>query len=161
MTNILGVDLGNVVVSKRKEGEKPFEALPVENAFETLARLVKNFDNTYIISRVNSEQRIRSLIWLDDQNSYNITSIPKENVYYCFDRRDKAIFVEGLRIGVFIDDRPNVLTPMKDHVMKILFNPYEGDLVKYKNEIDNMKNLFTARNWKEVEEILCVKTINW
>lgn len=152
----LGVDLGNCVVSRKREGDGSFESLPVEGMFDILPILVKRFTNTYIISRVNSEQKKRSLVWLEKYDFFNRTGIPQENLYYCFDRRDKAIFQRGLKIRIMIDDRPDCLIPMEKHVVKILFNPIQLDLDKKSDELNKLENLVIVKNWKEVGEYLGV-----
>lgn len=152
--NNLAIDLGRVIVGPKVEkGEKHFVSQPVENCFEIITKLVKKFNNVYIVSRVTSEQRERAIIWLEERDFYNITGIKKENVYFCFDRRDKSIFQKGLDINVFIDDRPDCLIPMENNVIKILFNPWKGDLEKYLDEINNMKNLTIVQNWKQIGEL--------
>ena len=144
----LGIDIGRCIKGPSKEQYSE----PMPGAFETISKLTKKFNNTYIVSRVNSEQRERAIKWLEEKDFYNLTGIPKENVYYCFDRRDKAIYQRGLKINVFIDDRPNCLIPMENHVKKILFNPWEGDLKKYKDELNQLENLIIIKNWKEIGE---------
>jgi len=144
----LAIDLGRTIIS-RENNHAPFP-----DAFRVVNELVRLFHNTYIISRVNSEQKNRAEIWLEDNDFYNITGIPKDNVYYCFDRRDKAVIARGLRINVIIDDRPDVLIPMDESVKKILFNPYQGDLDKHGAKLKEIKNLIIVKNWREIEELL-------
>lgn len=144
----IGYDLGRTIKGPTKEQYN--DEMP--GAFDVISKLTKKFNNSYIVSRVNSEQRERAINWLNNKNFYNITGIPENNIYYCFDRRDKALFIKALDIRVFIDDRPNVLSPMGDDVLKILFNPYAGDLEEYKDEIMTMKNLIIINNWKQIGE---------
>jgi hypothetical protein len=149
----IGYDLGRTIKGPTKEHYNS----PFEGAFDTIRALSKKFKNSYVISRVNSEQRERALAWIEKENFCELTGIPHENIYFCFDRRDKALFVKGLNIRYFIDDRPNVLSAMDDFVIKLLFNPYEGDLIKYKKEMDNMKYLRIVKNWKEVGRYFNIK----
>ena len=107
--------------------------------------------NTYIISRVDTDQRIRAINWLNDHDFYSKTGIKQTDVYYCFDRKDKAIFVRGLGIDAFIDDRPDVLMCMDNKVDKILFNPYAGDMETYKNDIE-INNMLIVRDWNRIGE---------
>ena len=144
----IGYDLGRTIVNRDK-GREQFDG-----CFDVIKRLTKVFHHSYIISRVNSEQRKSALEWFKDVDFYNQTGINSNNIYFCFERRDKSVFVEGLRINVFIDDRPDVLIPMKDHVTKILFNPYPADLEKERFNLQKVKNLYIVKNWGEVEEIL-------
>jgi hypothetical protein len=143
--NNLGIDLGRTIKGPTKE----MYSEPFPDAFGVISKLVKRFNNSYIISRVNSEQRKWAIKWFEDRNFYNITGIPKENIYYCFDRRDKNLFVKGLEIGTFIDDRPDVLLQMNKHMLRILFNPSDSDKEKFKYELLQLTILNT---WKEIEK---------
>jgi hypothetical protein len=145
--NNLGIDLGRTI-----KGSTSYDGV-FENAFEVIQKLHSKFDNIYIISRVNSEQRERALLWFIDTNFFQQTGIDSLNVYFCWDRRDKALFVKALNINVFIDDRPTVLMHMDDGVKKILFNPSEIDTLGYSDAIVD-KNMTIAKNWLEVEKLL-------
>lgn len=147
----LGIDLGRTVVC-RENNNKPFD-----DCFNVIRELTHLFNNSFVISRVNSAQREKSIEWLKDNDFYNQTGINKDNVYFCFERRDKNLFVNGLNIGIFIDDRPDVLIPMKDHVKKILFNPFPHDLEKERFRLEKVKNLSIVYHWREIREILIGK----
>ena len=139
MSNI-GIDLGNVFTSK-------FEPFPhvFPNAFEVVNQLVKLFNNTYIISRVNDKQRERAKEWFKAIDFFNKTGIKEENVYFCFDRRDKAIFIKGLNIDYFIDDRADVMRHLPEKTIKLLFNP-----TKDLDIINNLKYCHVVNNWAEI-----------
>lgn len=143
----LGLDLGRTIVGQRG-GDRTY----VEpKAFEIIKKLTKEFDNTYIISRVNEEQRERSLNWLKEVNFFEETGIDKENLYYCWERKDKSIFVRALEITHFIDDRAHVLFYLDEAVNKYLFNPEPFELAKYQ---DSLKNTTVVQNWTEIEKLL-------
>lgn len=149
----LGIDLGRTIKGPTKDDyNKPFP-----DAFEVISQLTKKFNNIYVVSRVNSDQRERAIKWLEDEKFYDLTGIKRENIYYCFDRRDKGIFQKGLDIDYFIDDRPSCLYGMETHVIKFLFNPWPDDLIKYEAEIKEIKNLIIVNNWKEIGEFFGVK----
>lgn len=143
----IGIDLGRTI--KGPTAEKYSE--PFENAFEVISKLTKIY-NVYIVSRVNSEQRDRGIKWLEEKDFYNVTGVKKENVYFCFDRRDKAVFAAGLKLDYFIDDRPGCLIPMEKRIIKILFNPSQFDLEKYKEDLKEVKNLLYINNWLEIAQ---------
>lgn len=140
-----GVDLGRTIVS-RDEKFRPFP-----NCFEVLKEMVLKFNEVYIVSRVNSEQKLSAEKWLEDNNFYNLTGFKRENVYFCFERADKAIFVKGLDISIFIDDRPDVLVPMRD-ALKLLYNPSKNDLLNFSEVIS--KDMKIVNNWSEVRAAL-------
>ena len=144
----LGLDLGRTIKGPTGSYDAAFD-----NAFEVIAELVKQFDETYIVSRVNSEQKMRAHIWFEQVDFFNKTGIKPENVYFCFDRRDKAIFVRGLGITVFVDDRPTVLMHMDHTVKKVLFNPWHED-VKQHWDVIHEQRMTLVNNWLEVKDLL-------
>ena len=139
----IGADIGNTIYN-------PKTKLPFPGALETITRLVNDGHEVYLISKVNSEQQARSLKWLADVDFFNFTGVKKENLYYCFERKDKAIFVKALGIDIFIDDRPEVLYHMESHVKKFLINATEKDVLEYKDKVAAIK----ANNWDELSEYL-------
>ena len=142
----IGLDLGNTIVDRSNNN------VPFEYAFETIKWFKDEvFDDVFIVSRVNSEQRERSLKWLSDHCFYDLTGVPESNVYYCFDRRDKAVFVKGLGISVFIDDRIDVLTAMSDDVIKILYSNDENSI-----KLANNYGIYVCKNWKEVGYLILI-----
>lgn len=154
----VGIDLGRTIVDSdsTRIGSHFAEKQPFPHAFEIIKKLVNICDNVYIVSKVNSEQKAAAEKWFTDVDFYNATGIKPENVYFCFERRDKAFFVKGLNINVFIDDRPEVLSYMDKYVRKILFNPYKPDVEKYKKQIDEHKMYFVS-NWKEIGDLFYKK----
>ncbi len=143
----LGIDLGRTLKQGADAAHAPFPL-----AFETVKKFHSIFDNIYIVSRVNPEQRERALKWFETVDFFNLTGIKPENVYFCFDRRDKHLFAKGLDITCFIDDRPDCLIPMGKEVLKILFNPFAMDLAKEKDKLEKLKNLHIVKNWGEIAE---------
>ena len=151
MKNI-GIDLGGTIFSKTNEDTKEQEIYIFPNSFKILSKIVEKFDNVYIISRVNSQQRERSLAWLNSSEFFKKTGISPNNLFYCFDRRDKAIFGKALELTHFIDDRPEVLIHLNENIFKILFAP------KLKNFDDsnlfNLTNYKVVNSWMEIDEVL-------
>jgi 5'(3')-deoxyribonucleotidase len=137
----IGIDLGRCLVDHETKQ-------PSKNSLEVLNRLKENHE-LFIISRVNDEQRKRSIKFLTEYGIYDI--IPPQNVYYCFERRDKAFFADGLKLNLFIDDRPEVLSYMSDNIHKIVFNPHPPDLEKWENKL---KNFSITNCWTGVEHLI-------
>lgn len=139
--NILGVDLGWTVVNNRTKE-------PYPDAFRVLKRFALEWDNVYIISKVNEEQKLRSLVWLRDWDFHRNTRIPKENLFYCAERQDKGVIADTLSLTHFIDDRAEVLAFMAPDIEKFLFNPRPNDVVEHFNFLHNTK---IVKDWKEIE----------
>lgn len=143
----LGIDLGNTIVGSRERNDRYY----VEpRCFEIINKLEKIYD-IYIISKVNSEQRERSLKWLQESNFFIKTGVNPNNLFYCFERKDKAIFSKALNIDIFIDDRCQVMQYLDDRILKLLINPETTDLEKYKDKLINTQ---LVKSWEEIEKIL-------
>ncbi len=138
----IGIDLGGTIF--HRAAGKAFD-----NSIGVIKKLINRGDNIYIISRVNSEQRERSLKWLSDTDFFNQTGINKDNLYYCWDRRDKSIFAKALNISVFIDDRAEVMYYMNPLIVKFLINPPKQDLIEYEGKLINT---MIVKDWFEIEE---------
>ena len=146
----IGLDIGNTIVSSTG-GER----IIFPYAFEVIRELTKS-NEVYLISRVNSEQRERSLKWLADTNFFNATGVAPNNLFYCFERRDKAIFVKALGIDVMVDDRPSVMSEMDDRVFKILFRPLKKDVLDLKKPLFNS---VIVEEWNDISKLLLHKNI--
>lgn len=139
--NNLGIDLGNTVKGPTKEAYNE----PFPNAFDIIKKLNSRFNNIFIISRVNDKQREGAISWFENIKFFDKTGIKPQNIYFCFDRRDKAVFVRGLNIDYFIDDRPEVMFHLPMHTNKLLFNPSKDSEL-----INKIKNMSIVYNWLEI-----------
>jgi hypothetical protein len=146
----LGIDLGWCVAGDRTANDR---TAPAPGMFHYLPLLAQKH-NVYIVSRVNDAQKEKSLEWLKNRNFFERTGINKDNLYYCFERRDKAIFQKGLKLDVFVDDRPDVFETMDDNVIKLCFNPTYKDIVLFEDIIKGLKNFRIVRGWLDVYNIL-------
>lgn len=137
----IGIDLGRTIVD-RDNGNTPFA-----DCFPVTKLIIEKFgaDNVFIVSRVNSEQKESAIKWLNLWNFYHNTGLKPDNVYFCFERRDKAIFSKGLKLNVFIDDRLDCLAPMPDNVQKLLFRS---------KDIGEATNLTRISSWLEIKDLL-------
>lgn len=118
----LGVDIGRVII----QGDGPdtnfiggsedeaMRAPAMEGVVEALALLVEQFrpENVWIVSKCGPRIEARSRAWLDRRRFFESTGIPRANIRFCKQRRDKAKICLDLGIGYFVDDRVDVLVPM-------------------------------------------------
>ncbi len=144
----IGVDLGYTIKGVRSDGHSNRIA---PDSFRVISELVKRGDNVFIISRVTSEQKERAEQWLSDTNFFNQTGVNPQNVYFCFDRRDKALFVKALDIGIMIDDRAEVMAHLSPLVVKFLINPETDDYDRHSQRLWNCK---LVADWLEIERSL-------
>lgn len=128
-TNNLGVDFGRVIQGAELPSgpadtvflsgthEEALRSPATEGAYEALATLVPLFENrVWVISKCGDRVRRRTLDWLDHNNFYARTGIPRDNVRFCRKRADKAVHCEDLSITHMIDDRLDVHHALRDIV---------------------------------------------
>lgn len=117
----LGVDIGRVII----HGDGPdtnfiggtdddaMNAPAMEGVFEALARLRARFEGrVWLVSKCGPRIEMRSRAWLEHHRFFETTGIPRENLRFCKNRKDKTPICQELGIGFFVDDRADVLVPM-------------------------------------------------
>lgn len=144
----IGIDLGWTIKGHKPSNERD---LPAPDSFRVISELVRRGDIVYIISKVNSEQKARCEKWLETHDFFDKTGVKPENLYFCFERKDKAIFVKALGIKIMLDDRPEVMAHLDFDVVKFLINPDEADMIQHKDQLINTK---IVKNWLEIERSL-------
>lgn len=118
---VLGVDIGRVII----EGDGPdtnflqgsdadaMRAPAMAGAFESLARLCQLFEgNVWLVSKCGDRIQERTRKWLDRHRFFQTTGIPYGQLRFCKNRKDKAPICVELGIGLFVDDRLDVLQAM-------------------------------------------------
>lgn len=127
----LGIDIGRVIIGPVVDGQQDTSFLgtrfeeamltpPADGAFDTIARLADDFEQIHLISKCGESVQRKSLGWLDHHDFYGVTGIPRDRVHFCRKRPDKAPIARRLRLTHFIDDRLDVLRPMRGIVQHLL-----------------------------------------
>lgn len=121
-TPALGVDIGRVII----EGDGPdtsfvggsetdaMRAPAMAGSFEVLGRLRERFaGRVWLVSKCGPKVQARTRQWLERRRFFQSTGIPYGNLRFCRDRREKAPICAELGIGLFVDDRLDVLEAMR------------------------------------------------
>jgi hypothetical protein len=147
---ILGLDLGNTIVKPGKDGVM---TAVFPDAVETIRRLKASHfgDRVYIISKVNEAQRLRAEAFLRESSFLADVGIPREQVLFCAERRDKAPLAAAIGITDFVDDRPEVLAHMDGRVSKrIAYDPNPADMALHQAQL---RGVLIAKNWLNIAEM--------
>ena len=153
---ILGVDIGGVIIDRVRndgtdtafKGDRYLETTSVPGAFETLAELRMRFDGrVYIVSKCGPIVQAKSKEWLKHKGFYDITGIPRENVNYCFERKDKAPICKRIGVTHFIDDRLEVLGYLDSVSNKYLFGPQNQRDLRC---VESLQSIVLVNSWKDV-----------
>jgi hypothetical protein len=143
MDDILGVDIGKVVVDGRANdrtdtsffGPNYLQTTAVPGAFEALRQLVCHRfgqNNVHLVSKCGKNIETKTREWLLHKDFYGQTLVREQNVHYCLTREAKAPICKELGITHFIDDNPEVLNYLVGFVPNLyLFNPRRRALCHY------------------------------
>ena len=87
---------------------------PVHGALEAIADLTARFEGrVWLVSKCGPRVQARTRTWLAHHRFFERTGIARDNLHFCRDRRDKAPICARLGIGLFVDDRVDVLLAME------------------------------------------------
>ena len=139
MADVLGVDVGGVLLDFVRykgtdfdfSGERYLQTPIIQDAFESLKELnAGRFkDHIYLVSRYPSDkgpERVQE--WLLHNAFYKKTGIPREHLFQCVERHEKAPLCAKLRVTHFVDDRAEVLGHMIETVPNLyLFQALDED----------------------------------
>lgn len=117
----LGVDIGRVII----HGDGPdtsfiggsdadaMRAPAMAGVFDSLCHLRARFaGRVWLVSKCGARIEARSRAWLAGTRFFESTGIPREQLRFCKNRRDKAPICLELGLDFFVDDRIDVLVPM-------------------------------------------------
>ncbi|MBM2614399.1 hypothetical protein JIG36_02355 [Actinoplanes sp. LDG1-06] len=150
----LGVDIGRVIIDGGGPGGGDTQffsgdtvrmlATPaVPGAFDTLARLVPQFDEVWLISKCGDRVRRSTRLWLDHHRFAERTGIPRDNLRFCLRRPEKAVHCAELAITHFVDDKLDVHEALRGVVEhRYLFGPQRAAAPGWVRH---------TRTWAEVE----------
>lgn len=94
--------------------EQALLTLPSPGALESVTKLVTLFSGeVWIVSKCGPSVQKKTKAWLAHWDFYTQTGLDPSRVLFCLHRHEKAPTCEGLGITHFIDDRADVLEPMR------------------------------------------------
>lgn len=128
---LIGIDIGKVIIGGESDlpdtsffSENFLATPPVSEAFESIRLLAQEFD-VWLISKCGQKIQDRSLAWLEEYKFFEITGVKPDQVIFCRQRKEKAPIAASLGLRVFIDDRLDIISSMKDVVdYPVLFSSW-------------------------------------
>lgn len=142
----LGVDCGEVILYTWGG--------VVPGSFEYLRKIAESgkFQKIYIISKTRSWFHVVFLFRLWVLDFWNYTGIPRKNIYFCKQWKQKSAICEKLGVTDFVDDRFEVLHHLYKGERGYAFNPDRTwQRKKYR---DMTKNVTIVRSWEELGPVL-------
>ncbi len=121
----LGIDFGKVIMGAIQGGQADtsflggslaaaMETPPGDQAFPCIAQLVDQFSGkVWIVSKCGPSVERKTRAWLEHWDFYKATGLHPEHLRFCRERHEKAGICKELGIQHFVDDRLDVLAPMR------------------------------------------------
>jgi hypothetical protein len=161
----LGIDIGNVIINNLvpayKDGveidylsEEYAFAPEMEGAMDSIRLLGerKFGSRMHLVSRASPDAQTRLLLWLDANDFYAKTGVPRENVHFCSLRHEKETHCVEQGITHFIDDRLEVLSHLIGKVPHLyLLSSDEDDVRQFR---EHLASVVQVKNWKEAVELM-------
>ncbi|HEU4411766.1 MAG TPA: hypothetical protein VFS43_41375 [Polyangiaceae bacterium] len=150
----LGVDIGRVIIAPVDPvsgadteflgGDERRSMLtpPAEGAFAALRELNARFGGgVWIVSKAGPRVQALTRRWLERWRFFALTGVRPANLYFCRERHEKAEYARRFGLTHFVDDRQDVLAPMRGLVPNLLlFGAQRGPAPPYVRHV---------RDWKE------------
>lgn len=159
MQEILGVDVGKVIIDRANDGTPTsmfsdgfLKATPVPGALSALKKLAdeKFGKKIYIVSKCGIEMERKTLEWFLYNDFYEKTGISPDNVYFCRSYKGKNPICRDLGVTKFIDDRIRILKWLKTVPTRYLFQPEFEELKGYEKYLETVK---IVNSWSEIIEL--------
>ena len=136
----IGVDIGRVLMCPTCEHDGPDTSFlsgdlaaalaipPSPLAFEVIAQLIAaTSGHVWLVSKAGRRIRERTKQWLAHHQFFARVGMDPGHLHFCFKRHEKLPIARRLRLTHFIDDRVDVLQPMRGVVSNLwLFGVQEG-----------------------------------
>jgi hypothetical protein len=164
MTNTLekariGIDIGRVVLCPTDDMKGPDTSFltsstelamkipPAPGAERTIQTLVQRTGGqVWYVSKAGSRIQNLTKEWFRRNSFHEKTRVPPERLLFCIKRHEKRGIAKLLRLTHFIDDRLDVLEPMRGVVPRLyLFGVQQRPAPDW---------VISVRNWHELEVLL-------
>ena len=149
---VLGVDFGGMILEWAKdEKDVTLSRRNVQDAFESLRQLTdRRFgENVFLISKTEQEKKYKILAWLLTKIFYKRTCISPKNIYFCWERKEKADICKKLGITHFIDDRLENLGYLSNVGVKNLYF-FQGRKDEIQKNIRFIPMVQLVNSWSEI-----------
>lgn len=149
----VGVDIGRVLIAGDGAdtsflGASETDAMrapEVPGSFEAVAALCRAFGGrVWLVSKCGPRIEARTRRWLEQRRFFTRTGLPRDHLRFCRERRDKVVIAKDLGLDRFVDDRADVLRPMRGQLkLLVLFGAHSAE-----------RGLIAAPDWQHALKIL-------
>jgi hypothetical protein len=143
----LGVDCGNTIF-------REWNGMLLPGSLETLQKLSASgtFDEIHIVSKANRMVRIFFRLRLRSLDFWKQTGIPRKNLHFCKQHKDKAAICKKIGITDFVDDRLQVLSHLHIEGGRYALNPTRKR--EFKKFPQTAEEVTIVSSWQELEHLL-------
>lgn len=155
-TNVLGVDIGGVIIDRVNNGadtsffsDNYLRTTAVPGVFDALRELVeKRFgDKVFLVSKCGRKVQEKTMHWLDHNGFYDSTGIKHGHIHFCRERHEKAGICQRLSVTHFVDDRLEVLSNLTTVGTLYLFQSRPDEVQRFARFLGMVKQV---NSWQEI-----------
>lgn len=137
LTKKLGLSSNPTEFKKILYGKMSLDCRPVKNSLKIIRQLLEQGHKIIIVSKNKPDGRVFARQWLGQ----HLPEISPRKIYFVASDKDKALTCQKEKVGMFMDDKPEVLMNLNQSVTKILFDPQNKTLTDKFIKISNWKDL--------------------
>ncbi len=129
----LGVDIGRVLIAPvdpvsgadteflNGDDRRALLTPPSPDAFDVLRELTARLDGAvWLVSKAGPRVQALTRRWLERWRFFALTGVKPGNLHFCRERHEKAAYARRFGFTHFVDDRHDVLAPMRGLVPNLL-----------------------------------------
>lgn len=160
-----GVDIGGITIDRVNNttdtsfsGDRYLETHAVPGVFDALHVLNhrKFKGEIYFIPKCGEVVEEKTVHWLEYNQVFRRTCIDPSHIFFCRERKDKAVICKELGITHFVDDRLEVLGYLKGIVpYRFLLNSQSEEVQEHKQHLVDVTKV---DSWLELKEQLLAKS---
>ncbi len=118
------------------------------DALEAMRLLRSSGNEMFIVSARHPDSCICAVDWLKSKGFLKV--IPEDHMRFCKEPEKPAI-LDGLGIGLYLDDKLSVLQKLSDNVIKVLF---DDQFLVAKGKLSLPEGILAINSWGELDNLI-------
>ena len=138
MRNILGIDIGGVIIDRQNDstdtsffGPNYLLTTAVPGVFDAIKSLVDRGYQVHLVSKCGSNVERKTREWLKHHRFFERTGVDPARLHFCRTRPEKGPICRALGVTHFVDDRLDVLDCLDSVGEVFLFQPNRDDAQRH------------------------------
>lgn len=166
MAEVLGVDIGGVIIGRASTGSTGPDTMfhtgsflltpQMPGAFNALRKLAQCFgDRIHLVSKASEPTQEKTRLWLASHEFYRLTGIGVDHVHFCLERAEKSDICRRLGVTHFVDDKLEVLSYLTTVPNRYLFRPNQREVQRFSKTLPDVT---CVESWVDLIALLLISS---